>query len=83
MTSHELAKKLLELPDLPIGLPAVKTWDDADEFLYTPVIEKVTGEDPNTDKALPVLVLSYSSCEGHRERPRPKEECSERSDWPQ
>lgn len=59
MTSHELAKQLLAGPDLPIGIHAVKEWDDDDEALKTPIIEQVTGENSETEEPCQVLTIVY------------------------
>lgn len=58
MTSHELARQLLEGPDLPIGMPAVKEWDDDDEAIKTIVIEQIEAEKADTEEPCEVLLIT-------------------------
>lgn len=61
MTAHELAKKLLDGPDLPIVVPKVKEYSDEDEdSCATPTVSNHEGRDPN-DEPIEVLVISYSA----------------------
>lgn len=46
MTTHEFAKQLLELPELPIVVPRVVEYeDDPDDSIAEPKIAVVDGED--------------------------------------
>lgn len=56
MTAHQLAQKLLEGPDLFIGLAS--RFED-DEGLKEPVVIPVEAENPDTGECMEALLISY------------------------
>lgn len=63
MTSHELAKKLLSGPDIPIGMRPVLQFDLEDQTIYNPTLFTVTatsGVDLNGEEVLlEAIIISY------------------------
>lgn len=61
MTAHQLAKQLLEGPDLPIFVPAVVEYDDSDESARIPLVTKTRGGRTDTDEPCDLLMISYEA----------------------
>lgn len=57
----EFAKLLLEMPDLPICVPAVKEYDDSDESAKTPIVTKSRGEHTGNDEPCDLLMITHAA----------------------